>query len=276
MGNSVCLVGDGISNLNTLIANWNILNPTNQITLTSGNGLQVLASGIDIHFASGVNPIYIFLSGGVTDAIDLSGGSTNTVINTTNVQVGDTLNVGPGSGASLSNQGQFTIVAKTSNSLVVQNLNGVTETATILDPTQFIAYSNGGGSSNQVQIGDKVVISAGFSPVTFGTYTITNIAPAYFEIALAMPNGIPLQTDIIPGVTGLVFYSTAKQFIMVAAQQQCSIQVNADTSDNNVVLPVEANNPERPGLYLKQGTAYALTIHNLSLETLSVTVATAE
>jgi hypothetical protein len=202
-----------------------------------------------------------------------SGGHT---ISTSSVSIGDILNISSGSGFSFPNQGQFTVIAKSSNSLTVQNLNAVAETVTILDPTQFIAYSNGGGNSNQIQIGDKVIVSAGFSQVTQDTYPIVNITPTYFELDIAASNGIPLETGVIPGVSGLVFYSSAKQFVMVAAQQKCSVQVNADTSDNNMLEPVEVDNPERPALYMKQGTVYSLTIHNLSLETLSVIVATAE
>ena len=202
--------------------------------------------------------------------------SGGTAINTSSVAIGDILNIGPGAGLSFPNQGQWTIIAKTSTSLTVQNLNGVAETAIILDPTQFIAFSNGGNNSNQTQIGDKVIIGAGFSQVTCGTYIISNITPSYFEIATSYPNGLPIESGVIPGVAGLVFYGAAKQFVLVAAQQKCSVQVNADSSDNNLVEPVEIDNPERPGLFIKQGTVYSLTIHNLSLETLSVIVATAE
>lgn len=195
---------------------------------------------------------------------------------TTNVVVGDVLRIDNGAGFSQSNRGDFTIIAKSSNSVTVQNLNAVGETVTILDPTQFIAYSNGGGNSNQIQIGDKVIISAGFSQVTQGTYQITEVTPSYFEISIAAPNGIPIESSIIPGASGLVFYSAAKQFVMIAALQRCSVQVNADSSDNSLLEPVEADNQERPALYIKQGTVYSLSIKNLSLETLSVIVATAE
>jgi hypothetical protein len=216
--------------------------------------------------------ITVTANGPVSTYTQVSG----TAMNTASVIVGDILNIGVGSGFSQSNQGVFVIIAKTSNSLSVQNLNAVGETATIADVTQFIAYSNGGGVSNQIQIDDKVIISSGFSVVTQGTYTISAVTPSYFEITLASPKGIPLETNIAPGVGGIVFYSTAKKFIMIAAQQKCSVQVNSDISDNNLVEPEETNNPERPGLYIKQGTVYGLTIHNLSLETLSVIVASAE
>lgn len=198
-----------------------------------------------------------------------------TMMNTTPVVIGDVLKIYPGAGLSFPNQGTFTVIAKTVTSITVQNLNAVAETATILDFTQFLVYSNG-GSSNQIQIGNKVIISAGFSQVTWGTYVVNDVTPSSFEVTIAPPNGIPLESNVMPGSSGLIFYSSAKQFIMLAAQQKCSVQVNADVSDNTLLEPVEADNQEKPALYIKQGTVYALSITNLSLETLSVIVASAE
>src|ERR1700677_2267518 len=40
-GNSVALVGDGASTIAQLIAAWNTSNPSNPVTLTSGNGAQI-------------------------------------------------------------------------------------------------------------------------------------------------------------------------------------------------------------------------------------------
>ena len=199
-----------------------------------------------------------------------------TTMNTTNVVVGDQLFIDTGAGFSQADSGLFTIIAKTANSLTVQNLNAVAQTATILDPTKFLAFSNGGGVSNQVQIGDKVVISAGFSQVDWGTYVITNVTPLWFEVSIAAPNGIPLESGITPGATGLVFYSAAKQFVLIAAQNTCSVQINGSTLNNIMLQPTEPNNQERPALYIQQGTVYSLSITNLSLEPLDVIVATAE
>lgn len=198
-----------------------------------------------------------------------------TPLSTASTQVGDILKIENGAGFSQANSGRFVILAKTSSSLTVQNLNAVVESIVLSDFTKFLVYSNG-GASNQVQIGDKVIISAGFSPATQGTYEIVEVTPSYFDIAAANPNGLPLESGIIPGATGLVFYNSAKKFLLIAAQQKCSVRHNADTSDNVLLEPGEVNNPERPAVYIKQGTTYALSIKNLSLETLEITVASAE
>lgn len=198
-----------------------------------------------------------------------------TLPNLASVQVGDILRVSAGSGFNAANQGSFTIIGKTSTSLQVQNLSPAPENITILDASLVLVYSNG-GSSNQVQIGDKVVISAGFSLATQGTYVVSDIAPLFFEITVGNAGGLPIETGIIPTASGMVFYNSAIRYALVAAQDRCSVQVNADTSDNNLIEPIQAGNPEQPGLYLKMGTIYALSIHNLSLEPLTVLVATAE
>lgn len=196
-------------------------------------------------------------------------------LNTGNVVVGDVFKIDSGAGFSSSNSGRFTILAKTSNSISVQNLSAVLESITIADFTKFLVYSNG-GSNNQIQLKDKVIISAGFSLATQGTYEISEVTPSYFEISSAAPSGIPLESGIIPGASGLIFYSSAKKFVLISAQQKCSVRVNADSSDNSLIEPVEANNPEKPGIYLKNGTVYSLVIKNLSLETMNLIVATAE
>lgn len=199
-----------------------------------------------------------------------------TALDTSSVVVGDLFKLEVGSGFNPANCGRFIVLAKTSTSLTVQNLSAAAETATIADATKFLVYSNGGGVSNQVQIKDHVIISMGFSPATQGTYEVTEVTPEYFEIAVAAPNGLPLETGVVPTAAGMVFYSSAKKFIMIAAQQKCSVRHNADVSDNTIVEPIESDNPEKPGIYIKQGSTYSLVIKNLSLETLNLIVSSAE
>lgn len=253
-GNSISLVADGTSSISALITAWNTANPGNTVTLTSGDGTQIPTSGT------------ITLSGG------LAGG---TLMTTTNVVVGDQFKLEVGSGFNPANCGRFTVLSKTATSVTVQNLNATAESITVADFTKFYLYS-AGGTSNQTQVGDKVIISAGFSPSTQGTYDITEVTPKWFEVAVVAPNGLPLETGIMPGATGIIFYSSAKRFVMIAAQQKCSVQNNADASNNSLIEPIEVDNPERPGIYIKQGTTYALSITNLSLEPLSLIVSSAE
>jgi hypothetical protein len=216
-----------------------------------------------------------FLAVTVNASLMTLSNSSGTAMNTSAVVIGDQLKIGANSGFSLSNQGRFTIIAKTSNSITVQNSNAAAETALILSTADFLVYSSG-VSSNSVQIGDKLAISSGFSQASFGTYQVTEVTPDWVEFLAGASSGLPLESNILVGTSGLSFYLTGKQFLMIAAQQKCSIRCNGDTSDNIVIEPREINNPESPGIMLKHGIVYSLEIKNLSLENLNLVVVTAE
>jgi hypothetical protein len=203
--------------------------------------------------------------------------SAGTAPNLASVVVGDVLRVDLSAGFSANNQGTFVIIAKTSNSLTVKNISAVGEVVTLTNTTtnSFLVYSNG-ALGNQVQVGDNVIISAGFSQATFGTYTVIDVTPFWFDVNVGAPNGLPLEAGIITGSSGLVFYSSAKRSVMVAAEDRCSVRVNGDNTDNALLEPKEIGDPSRPAIYFKHGTAYSLVIHNLSLSPLNVVVASAE
>jgi len=194
---------------------------------------------------------------------------------TSNIQIGDILNMFAGCGCSAANQGMFVIIAKTATSITIQNINAAAESFTVLDTSLLLIYSSG-GASNQIQIGDKVYINSGFSIATQGTYEVTEVTPSWVEIAVGSANGIPLETDIIPTATGMVFYKEAKKFVLIAAQQKISARFNNDSSDNILVEPVEANNIEKSGMLLKNGSFYKLVIANTGLNPANVIIATVE
>lgn len=193
------------------------------------------------------------------------------------VVVGDILRIDASAGVSANNQGRFTIIAKTTSSISIKNTSGVGETVTLNNTASnsFLIYSNG-SSGNQVQISDKVILSAGFSQASWGTYSVTEVTPFWFEVSIASTGGIPLETGITPDATGMIFYSSAKQALLIASQDRCSVRVNGDSSDNTLLEPQEIDNPKRPALYFKHGTVYSLVINNLSLQPLKVIVASVE
>lgn len=194
---------------------------------------------------------------------------------TTNIQIGDILNVFPGSGASVANLGRFIVLSKTTNSISFQNLSATAQAFVVLNTSLFLVYSNG-GSNNQAQIGDKIIISDGFSSSIFGTYDLAEVTPNWFEIQVAAPNGIPLELGVIPGIAGMVVYSSAKQLLFIAALDRCAIYINGMVTDSIQIQPVDPQNIEKPGLYIQQGTVYQLAIKNLSLSNLQVLVASVE
>lgn len=195
--------------------------------------------------------------------------------NTTNVQVGDILLIQDGSGASAANQGRFSIIAVTTNSVSVQNLSAVAQTFTIANVDKFLIFSNG-GSSNQPQIKDTLLIRGGFSPAIQGSYEIVEVTPTWIEVAVGLPNGFPLQSNIAPGVTNFVIYKSLKKFVLLASQQKVYARFDEHTADDVLVEPVEPNNPERPGVLLKHGAFYRLIIRNTGIHPAPVIVALAE
>lgn len=201
--------------------------------------------------------------------------SAGTAPDFSNVIVGDILNIMSGAGPSSNNQGMFTILSKTVDSISVSNLSASAQVFVVLDADKLLVYSNG-ASDNKIQIGDKVIISAGFSSSVFGTYEITQVTPNWFEVLVGYPNGIPTEADVIVGVNGLTFYSSAKKMILVAAQQRCSLRINGATDDRLELIPEELDNPEKPALFITQGIVYNLSIKNLSVEPLQVLIASVE
>lgn len=155
-----------------------------------------------------------------------------------------------------------------------QNLSASAQSFTVADFTKLQIFSN--GTPNQVQIGDKMVLSAGFSSASFGTFEVSEATPSWVEVRISYPNGIPLETGVVPTASGMIFYSSAKKLVMVASQGKASVKINGSTSDSTVVEPLEANNPEKPGLYIQQGTVYSLSIKNLSVDTIEAIVASVE
>ena len=87
------------------------------------------------------------------------------------------------------------------------------------DP-QFQAFSSG-----PVQIGDSVVISAGFSAVTWGTYVLTAVNSGWIEFAST--ESLPLEAGIMPGTSGFTIYSQARRFIHLESDQLITVHVAA-------------------------------------------------
>lgn len=193
----------------------------------------------------------------------------------TSIIPGDTLYIASGSGFSVSNQGYFMVIAKTSNSVSIQNLLAVAETVVLGSgfASNFQIYS-----SDNVQIGDTMTISAGFSLITQGSYKITAVAPSFVEISSAMP--LPIEAGILPTATGLIIYSSAKFIVFVETNQNAVVRVNGDVTNNNAVEPLIFDTSSAPGvkgIFQKIGTTYkAIFINRSLLSPATIFVFTAE
>jgi hypothetical protein len=181
------------------------------------------------------------------------------------VVAGDQIYIGPNTNFNVLNQGYYSIVSSTTNSLSIVNQNAIPETQTVgtSATVNFQVFSSAG-----VQTGDTLVLSAGFSPVTFGNYIVSNVASNFVEFTSTNP--LPLQSSVTPTSSGLIIYSSAIRVLYIEVNQNCVLQLNADTSNNNLIQPFTFDTPGVPesglkGLYLKVGSIYQATLINQSL-----------
>jgi hypothetical protein len=290
IGDSISLVFNGTSTVATVADAWNMANPTNQVYYTGLGTVVPTAQTVNLTGGSSVDSVVsawntanpnnqVSYTGlgtvvPVAQTVNLSDGA---FLPLTGVVVGDILRVDPTAGFSPINQGEFSIIGIAGSTVSVLNQNAVNEeiTLTNTENNSLLMYSNG-AAGNQPQIGDSVVVSVGFSPATFGTYQIIDVTPFWFDTNITEPGGIPLETGIMPGAAGMIFYSSAKSSVLVAAQDRCSVRINGDMTDNNLLEPSVVGDPVRPALYLKQGTAWSVVVNNLSENPLNVIIATVE
>jgi hypothetical protein len=199
----------------------------------------------------------------VTATFTVTGSSTFSA-----VSVGDTLWLpGPTTGDSSTpfnvlNQGAWVVIGKSSGNLSVtatrlpgQPFSAVNETQTVTANSQVVAFSSSG-----VQIGNSVNISAGFSSVDFGNYVLTMVTPTWFEIVPGF--NLPLETGIVPGTSGLVFYSMSKRFIRVECNQNATIQPNGLSSSLIQVQPIQVATPGMEGFFELWGPCWSLSVVN--------------
>jgi hypothetical protein len=175
------------------------------------------------------------------------------------VTVGDVLYVGNNSLFNTYNQGYFSIIAKGSNYVQIQNDLAVAESNIALSTnyeSNFLIYSSSG-----IQVGDTAVISSGFSPVTLGSYQVTAAAPNFFEFMSSAP--LPIETSITTTATGLNFYSAAKFVTYVETDQSCYIRFDSDSTNVATIEPFSSDSGVL-GMYLKTGYNYKAILTNRS------------
>lgn len=217
--------------------------------------------------ADATSQITVTINNNATAQFMASGG---TLVNFSPVQVGDILRIagittGDAAGpfAAL-NEGYWVVLTVTALSVTCRRLAGASflgaaETVTLgaSFATNFIAYSAAG-----VQLGDRMEITAGFSPVTQKTFTVSQAAPLFIEIVSAEP--LPLENLVIPGISGMVFYTSAKRLVYLEVDQEAVIRVNGYTGNATRLSPFLAADPSLVASYQQVGNVYQLTIVNKS------------
>jgi hypothetical protein len=199
----------------------------------------------------------------------------------TNVQVGDDIFVphtttgDTANVLSVLNAGFWRVLGKASSTNLTlvrpagQDFEAVTQTVTLTANSQFRAFSATG-----LQAGNSVDISAGFSLTTRKTYTVKTVTDTFIEIVST--TALPSESGILPGASGLQFFSQNKKFVYIEANQECAVRVNGDVGNYQRLSPFDASNSNSVAQYMRTGPTWSLTVVNLSPNTLSLMVVDCE
>lgn len=182
-----------------------------------------------------------------------------------------------------SNQGTYQIISKTSTSFSVVNLSGVAEGPITLGAgfaDQVQIYSAAG-----VQVGDTLVISSGFSPITWGSYDITAV---YAESLEFYSTGLLPQESAV--LNQIAIYSSAKSLVYLESDGKINVSINGlsfstvepfilsncknGTLSSGGVVGSSLNNA--PGMMLLKSTIFSLSVTNNGIEPAHVFLAAVE
>ncbi len=201
---------------------------------------------------------------------DFTGVQVNDTVFVPNSETGDLPNV-----LAHLNSGFWKVLAVTDSRHIIvsrpigTDFEGTSETQTLAGSSQLQAYGSTG-----VQEGDRLEITGGFAQITRQAFVVKTVTSNFVEFVSTAP--LPAESVISPTATGMNFYTESKRLIYVECDQDCIVQLNGDTSEFQKVTPIEVGNPDLPGMFLKWGPAWSLTIVNKSTSTLNVLVIHAE
>lgn len=198
----------------------------------------------------------------------------------TGVVAGDTVLIpGPTTGDTstvfaTTNEGLWLVLTATSTTLQLRRPTGVaytgeSEVVSVVSDGQFLAYSAAG-----VQVGDTIRLSAGFSASALQAYEIVAVTPTWVEFYTTSP--LAVTETAVPGVSGLVIYNNAKNFVYLEYTQACLIQFNGNTSTGEIFEPWVAGDDDQTGISVCKGPRWSLVVTNVSQETLKLTYGSAE
>ncbi len=216
-----------------------VVNPNLSVTITAGSGTP-------------------FTAVEVSDIVFIPGPATGDPANVFNA-----LNVG-----------YWTAISRSDTSVTLVRLageifTGLSDVVTPTDASQLQAFSSDG-----VQVGDTVEISAGFATTAQHAYEVLAVNPLWIEFASTSPLGD--EVDIIPGSTGLVFYTSSKRWLRIETDQELIVRLNNDSGNTNRIEPVIPGDENFSGWMEKFGAVWKLVLINRSTRVLNLTVMSAE
>lgn len=164
------------------------------------------------------------------------------------------------------NSGYWTILSVSPASITCkrrsgQVFNGVPQVVSIgsLSTTdQLQVYSTAG-----VQVGQSFILAGTLSPASYGDYSVLEVGPTFVDFV--SPTPLPEESGVLLTATSdLIFYSEAQKLFYVEADKEIAIRFNGDTSNSNIVSPIEYGEKQLVGFMNKWGFTYSATIVNRS------------
>jgi hypothetical protein len=226
-------------------------------------GRNLTLNGVAITFTANINAT---LTASVPAGPDFTAVQVGDIVFVPHTSTGDAANV-----ISDINAGYWVVLGKASSTSITlvrpsgEDFQGATETVTLTANSQFRAYSTSG-----VQVDDHVDVSAGFGLATRKAYQIVAATDTFFEVISTTP--LAAESGILPGATGMLFYTDNKSFVYIEADQECAVRVNGDLGNYQRLSPVDPSDASKPAQYMKRGPTWSLTIVNLAAVPVNVTV----
>lgn len=188
-----------------------------------------------------------------TDRVMRIEATAGTLPNLATVQVGDFIRLD--SAFSPLNQGSHLILGKSATFVEVENPFAQAESATEL----ISIYGSG-----PVQIGDVLDVTVPeFTFVNQGSFPVLDVTDSYIEVL--NPSCYPQTVTGI--VSGITVYPFSYKWMLLAVDRKVKVGLNGDLAQSiEVEPPVEGDINRTPGLMLKRGKVFEISIKNVGLK----------
>lgn len=140
---------------------------------------------------------------------------------------------------------------------------GINENITTSVASDVIFYADDG-----VQTNDYMSITGTLNVVSRKIYQVLNATPNTIDFIATTP--IPVESNVPYVSNTLIIYKSAKKLIYIETTQDAVVRFNDDTSDNNIITPVQVGDESLPSFISKWGLTYKCIIVNKSISPMTV------
>ncbi len=226
---------------------------------------------IDREFNAGSCDIAFEVNANATVTVSANVGAPNFA----DVEIGDTVLVpglatgDPDGPFDSLNVGYWIVLATTEDTFTMrrptgESFSGETEQVTVPTNLDLQVFS-----SDRVQVGDTVQISAGFAQSARRAYQVQAVTTTTLDIQCS--EAIAEEEEIVPGADSFAVYSDAKHYVYIETTGDCVARFNGNTGDHDAFAPTVAEDGTvQPGMLLKTGTAWKLVLVNKSGASITV------